>query len=74
MLNEVVINRYNLLKNLSYIKENNPSSLICAMVKANAYGVGMKEVVKILDDKVDFFGVASVGEAIKARKYVQKHI
>lgn len=74
MLNEVVINRYNLLKNLSYIKENNPNSLICAMVKANAYGVGMKEVVKILDGRVDFFGVASVGEAIKARKFTKNKI
>ena len=74
MLNEIIINRYNLLRNLSFIKEQNPNSLICAMVKANAYGVGMKEIVKILDEKVDFFGVASAQEAVRLRKYTKNKI
>lgn len=74
MLNEILINRYNLLKNLSSIKEQSDNSKICAMVKANAYGVGIKEIVKMLDENVDFFGVACVSEAVRLRKYTKNKI
>ena len=51
---------YETLKNLSNKK-------ICAVVKANAYGHGIKMVCKILND-CDFFAVQNVMEGIEIRK------
>ena len=47
---------------------------ICAMVKANAYGLGIENVVPFLEDKVDFFGVSSIDEADEVRKISNKKI
>lgn len=41
---------------------------ICAMVKANAYGLGIEKICKILECKVEFFGVANINEALEVRK------
>lgn len=41
-----------------------PETKICAVIKANGYGHGIREIVKILkQDAVDFFAVANVYEA-----------
>lgn len=43
---------------------------VMAVVKANAYGHGMVEVaLKLEAEKVDFFGVADVDEALELREY-----
>ena len=42
---------------------------ICAVVKANAYGVGLEKVSKHLRNIVDYFAVARVYEAVKLRNY-----
>lgn len=42
----------------------------CAVVKANAYGHGIAETVNILKDRVDFFAVASIYEAIHINQIV----
>ncbi len=39
-----------------------------AIVKADAYGHGACRIAKYLEDKADFFGVASVDEAIELRE------
>lgn len=39
-----------------------------AVIKANAYGHGAIEVAKFLDDKVDWYGVCSLPEAIELRE------
>ena len=44
------------------------------MVKANAYGHGIKEIVSLLSDKVECFGVANEREGAVARRYTQKPI
>ena len=41
-----------------------PKTKFCAVVKANAYGHGIAEVVNILKNNVDFFAVASIYEAV----------
>lgn len=41
---------------------------LLAVVKADAYGHGSLEITKFLDDKCDFFGIATVGEAVKLKK------
>lgn len=70
MKNYKVINSHNLLHNLSQFN----SKKVCAMVKANAYGHGVQEVVSILNDKVDCFGVANEREGAIVRRYTQKPI
>lgn len=74
MFNKILIHKDNLINNIKQVKFENPNSKICAMVKANAYGVGLKEVVSILDNYVDFFGVACFFEAKKVKKLTNKKI
>ncbi len=54
----------NLLYNLSKFKNKK----ICAMVKANAYGHDIKNIVEILKSNVDYFGVVNVEEGKIVRK------
>lgn len=74
MFNKIIINKDNLIENIKQVRQNNPNSLICAMVKANAYGVGDKQVVEILNDYVDYFGVACFFEAEKIKEFTNNKI
>lgn len=74
MFNKLIINSNNLINNIKQVKQNNPNSLICAMVKANAYGVGCNQVVQILNEHVDYFGVACFFEAENVSKFTDKKI
>ena len=67
-LNNYYINKTNLLNNIKIIRARlKPSTKICAVVKANAYGVGLKEVVSIIKDYVDYYAVANIDEALELR-------
>ena len=57
-----------LLHNLKRVQQCAPQQKIMAMVKANAYGCGIEQVVPTLDGHVDLFGVASLEEAIAIRR------
>lgn len=74
MFNKILIHKDNLINNIKQVKFENPNSKICAMVKANAYGVGLKQVVQVLNDYVDFFGVACFFEAKQVKKISDKKI
>lgn len=74
MFNKVLIYKDNLINNIKQVKSENQNSKICAMVKANAYGVGVFEVVKILESYVDFYGVACFFEAQKISNITNKKI
>ena len=74
MFNEILISRANLINNIEQARRNNPNSKICVMVKANAYGVGMSEVVSVIDDYVDCYGVACFFEAEALRRLTYKDI
>lgn len=52
--------------NLEQIRSIAPKSKIIAMVKANAYGHGLKMVAKTIED-ADALGVASIEEALQLR-------
>lgn len=56
-----------LLHNLDCIRKRAPGKQIAAMVKANAYGCGLNHIIPALEGKVDFFGVASLEEALAIR-------
>ncbi len=64
----IIISQKALLHNLNRVKELAPGKQIIAMVKANAYGCGFKEVIPVLKDKVDCFGVSSLEEALAVRQ------
>lgn len=70
MKNFKLLNAEVLLENLKVFEHKK----ICAMVKANAYGHGLKEIVPIVEEQVDYFGVVSVDEAVAVRKLTEKPI
>lgn len=63
-----ILSTENLLHNLSVIKKQAPDSRIIAMVKANAYGHGLRSVSLRLENHVASMGVASIDEALALRK------
>lgn len=57
-----------LQSNYNIIKEKTKGKKLIVIVKANAYGHGAVEIAKFLDNKVDFFGVATIDEGIELRQ------
>lgn len=70
MQNIKIINQQNLIHNIQQFSDHK----ICAMVKCNAYGHGIKEIVKTIEDKVSYFGVVSAQEGKILRKLTKKPI
>jgi len=62
---KVIFDRTKLIKNLKSLNTLN----VCAMVKANAYGLGVKNVCTTLLGKVKYFGVANMSEALAIREF-----
>lgn len=73
MFSKIFLYKDNLIHNIDYIKSV-AKKPICAMVKANAYGHGEKEVLSILDGRVEYFGVACQNEGLRGRKYTNGNI
>lgn len=69
-----IISVSNLIHNCIIFKEKCKNSKICAVVKANAYGVGDEIVVNTIKPYVDFFAVANKFEALRVRNYTNKPI
>ncbi len=64
----VEINLPNLIKNLAFAREIS-SCKIMAVVKAGAYGHGLEEISKTLEEnEIAFLGVANIGEARRIRE------
>lgn len=63
-----VLSVQNLLHNLSVIKHYASARSIIAMIKANAYGHGIRSTALHLEHGVENFGVASIDEALALRK------
>lgn len=75
MENKIIeINSNNLLCNLNFYKKNTLKEII-AVVKDNAYGHGVKQVIQILDNTdVKTYAVSSLEEALEASKFTKKDI
>ena len=67
-----IINFNSLKHNIFCIKQN--YSQICAVVKANAYGHGIKNIVPTLDEYVSYFAVNTIKEAHAVRKHSNRPI
>ncbi|WP_058527146.1 alanine racemase [Legionella erythra] len=63
----VQIDSMALLHNVQCVKRFAPGKKVIAMVKANAYGCGLSDVVPALEGQVDAFGVACLEEALAIR-------
>ncbi|MFT5757695.1 MAG: alanine racemase [Alteromonadaceae bacterium] len=62
-----IINLSNLTLNLKVAQSLSPSSKTVAVVKANGYGHGLKEVALALDNNADALAVACIDEALEIR-------
>lgn len=62
------IDLHALRHNFNIIKKQAQGSKIMAVVKSNAYGHGIVPITNALTDLADFFGVAWLGEAMKAKE------
>ena len=70
MLVNLEINRENLKKNLEKIRSIN-KNIIC-VVKDNAYGLGIENILPILfENNCNYFAVAYIEEAAKTRKILE---
>lgn len=73
MISKVQISKPNLLHNFKLFRTFiNPRTKILSVVKANAYGHGLKQVVSVLDSKTDYFGVDDTAELRTLRKLSKK--
>lgn len=69
---QAIINLSNLKKNFSNIRKKVYPAKVMAVVKADAYGHGVKEIVntlKSINDKPEYYAVALADEGIELRKY-----
>ena len=74
MNGHILINRKNIAHNLSEIKKYSLNSKIMSVIKSDAYGHGMIEIAKSLNDS-DSFAVATIKEAMYLRsKNITKEI
>lgn len=62
------INIDKIRSNIEKIRNQADNSKFCAVVKANAYGLGADQITKGIEDIVDYFAVARVSEAIQLRR------
>lgn len=72
-MSEKLINVNNLLSNVEYLKKKSGCKKFCAVVKANAYGHGIENIVPILKDYVNYFAVATFNEALQV-KSIEKNV
>ena len=63
-----ILSTKNLIHNILTLRSLAKNSKFVAMVKANAYGHGIRSVSLRIKDYVDMFGVASIDEALILRK------
>jgi alanine racemase len=63
-----ILSTSNLLHNLKEIKNIAKKSKVMVMLKANAYGHGIRSTAMRLDPLVDYIGVARFDEAVALRK------
>jgi len=59
--------------NTSLARQQAPSALLLAMVKANAYGHGLAQVSESIAPLVDYFGVARIDEALQLRNLIKNN-
>ncbi len=73
MLTRIELSRGNALHNVRQFRELlHPDVAIACVVKGNAYGHGLEEMVRILEDEVDYFQVDDLAELRRLRQWSGK--
>lgn len=70
----IEVSKNNLLHNFRVLKRVAKGAKFAAVIKANAYGHGLSEVVGILKDQTDFFAVDSLEEGLLVRRLTSKPV
>ena len=65
--NQIIIDINKIINNIQKIKSKTKSSSFCAVIKADAYGLGQKVISEHIESYVDYFAVARVKEAKSLR-------
>ncbi|MEI6553431.1 MAG: alanine racemase [bacterium] len=74
-LSYIELSKHNLLSNIKQFGSILPKGQkLVAVVKANAYGHGLKEVVSISHAYIDYFQVDDIAELTEIRKYTNKPV
>ncbi len=58
-----------LLKNLHALQRHSGQTDVLAVIKANAYGHGLREIASVLAGHVTYFGVATLREALELKEH-----
>jgi len=67
----ILIDKEALVSNLQFLCERSATTDFCAVVKANAYGHGLKQIAGTLHEQgVNTFAVSSVSEGVKLRQFL----
>ena len=75
MRGKIGINLKKLVYNFDLLKSRLPANVLsAAVVKADAYGHGEREVIKALENSADYFVTATLEEAERAREITAKPI
>ena len=61
--NYLLVDLDKILNNIKLIKEKSINSKICAVLKADGYGLGALEIAKYINDQIDYIAVAQFKEA-----------
>lgn len=73
MFSKIFLNKQNLLNNIEFLSQKGGRP-ICLMVKANAYGHGLEQIVQMATEDVDYFGVSNMTEGLRARQNTNKMV
>jgi alanine racemase len=73
MLSYIEIKKDNLIHNIRAIKQKLPGiTKVVAMIKANAYGHGLQEIARILEEEADLYGIDDYLELQRLRTVSEK--
>jgi len=74
-LNRVEVISENILHNFDYFQKENTQAKIFPVLKSNAYGHGLKQVIKILESRgVEYYVVDSYYEALQIKETSNKKV
>lgn len=65
--NYLIVNIDKIINNIKNIKNIDKKSKFCAVLKANAYGLGASVIAKHVEEYIDYIAVARLEEAINLR-------
>ena len=63
----IEIDKKQIIKNIQDIKNKTTHGRICAVLKDNAYGLGIKRIYDIIKDYIDYVAVSKISDLKKVK-------